>query len=45
MECDSEGRYMVGSGRKYREMKEMRQKKKPVLNMVTPVAQALEMAK
>ena len=45
VECDSEGRYMVGSGHKYRELKEMRQKEKPVLNMVTPVAQALEMAK
>ena len=36
---------MVGSVRKYRELKEMRQKEKPVLNMVTPVAQVLEMAK
>ena len=44
-ERDSQGRYMVGSGRKYREMKEMRQKEKPVVNLVTPVAQALEMAK
>ena len=32
---------MVGSGRKYRELKEMRQKEKPVVNLVTPVAQAL----
>ena len=44
-ERDSQDHYMVGSGRKYRELKEMRQKEKPVLNMVTPVAQVLEMAK
>ena len=44
-ERDSQGRYMVGSGRKYRELKEMRQKEKPIVNLVTPVAQALEMAK
>ena len=37
-ERDSQGHYIVGSGRKYRELKEMRQKD-------TPVAQALEMAK
>ena len=36
---------MVVSGRKYRELKEIRQKENPVVNMVTPVAQALEMAK
>ena len=42
---DSQGRYMVGSGHKYRELKEMRQKEKPVVNLVTLVAQALEMAK
>ena len=36
---------MVGSGRKYRELKEMRKKENPVVNLVTPVAQALEMAK
>ena len=42
---DSQGRYMVGSGRKYRELKEMRQTEKPVVNLVTPVAQALEMVK
>ena len=44
-ERDSQGRYMVGSGRKYRELKEMRQKEKLVVNLVTLVAQALEMAK
>ena len=44
-ERDSQGHYIVGSGWKYRELKEMRQKEKPVVNLVTPVAQALEMAK
>ena len=44
-ERDSQGHYIVGSGRKYRELKEMRQKEKPIVNLVTPVAQALEMAK
>ena len=44
-ERDSQGHYIVGSGRKYRELKEMRQKEKPVVNLVTPVAQVLEMAK
>ena len=44
-ERDSQGHYIVGSGRKYREVKEMRQKEKPVVNLITPVAQALEMAK
>ena len=44
-ERDSQGHYIVGSGRKYRELKEMRQKKKTVANLVTPVAQALEIAK
>ena len=44
-ECDSQGHYIAGSGRKYRELKKMTQKEKPVVNLVTPVAQALEMAK
>ena len=44
-ERDSQGHYIVGSGWKYRELKEMRQKENPVVNLVTPVAQALEMAK
>ena len=44
-ECDSQGHYIVGSGRKNRELKEMRQKEKPVVNLVTPGVQALEMAK
>ena len=43
-ERDSQGRYIFGSGQKYREVKEMRQKENPVVNLVTPVAQALEMA-
>ena len=44
-EHDSQSRYIFGSGRKYRELKEMRQKEKPVVNLVTTVAQALKMAK
>ena len=44
-ERDSQDRYVMGSGQKYRELKEMRQKEKPLVNLVTPVAQALEMAK
>ena len=36
---------MMGSGLKYREFKEMKQKEKSIVNLVTPVAQALEMAK
>ena len=35
----------MGSGRKYRELKEMRQKEKPIVNLVTPLAQASEMTK
>ena len=42
---DRQGRYMVGSGHKYRALKEMRQKGNPAVNLVTPVAQALKMAK
>ena len=44
-ERDSQGHYIVGSGRKYRELKQMRQREEPVVNLVTPIAQALEMAK
>ena len=44
-ERDSQGRYVMCSGQKYRELKEMRQKEIPVVNLVTPVAQALEIAK
>ena len=42
---DSQGRYMVGSEWKYRDMKEMQQKENSVVNLVTLVAKALEMAK
>ena len=44
-EFDSQGCYMVGSGRKYKELKEVRQKENLLVNLVTPEAQALEMAK
>ena len=44
-ESDSQGRYMVGSGRKFKELKEVRQKENLVVNLVTTEAQALEMAK
>ena len=39
-ERDSQGLYMMGSRRKYRELKKMRQKENPIVNLVTPVAQA-----
>ena len=45
VERDSQGRYVMVGGLKYRELKEMKQKENPVVNLVTPVAQALEMAK
>ena len=44
-EGDSQGCYVMGSGWKYRELKEMRQKEKTHSDLVTPVAQASEMAK
>ena len=50
-ERDSQGHYIVGSGRKYRELKEMKsleskmETQRPVFNLVSPVAQATEMAK
>ena len=50
-EHDSQGHYMVGSGRKYRELKEMKsleskmETQRPVFNLVSLVAQATEMAK
>ena len=50
-ERDSQGHYIVGSGRKYRELKEMKSLESkmetqiPVFNLVSPVAQATEMAK
>ena len=45
MKHDSQGCYMVGSGGKNGKLEEMRQKENPVVNLVTQVAQALEMAK
>ena len=50
-ERDSQGHYIVGSGRKYRELKEMKsleskmETQRPVFNLVSPVALATEMAK
>ena len=50
-ERDSQGHYIVGSGRKYRELKEMKsleskmETQRPVFNLVSSVAQATEMAK
>ena len=41
-ERDSQGRYVMGSGQKFRELKEMRQKEKPAVNLDTPVGKALE---
>ena len=41
---DHLGRYIVGSGDKYRKMKDM-EDQKPVVNLVSPVAQAIEMAR
>ena len=46
---DHLGRYIVGSGAKYRHLKEMEteqiEKQRPVVNLVLPVAQATEMAR
>ena len=44
---DHMGRFIVGSGAKHRKMKEEeeRMKQTPAVNLVTPVAQAVEMAK
>ena len=44
---DHLGRYLVGSGAKYRKMKESEEsaKQQPTLKLVTPVAQAVEIAK
>ena len=50
-ERDRQGHYIVGSGRKYRELKEMKsleskmETQRPVFNLVSPVAQATEMVK
>ena len=40
---DHKGRYIVGSGAKHRKLKEMEER--PLVNLVTPVAQANEIAK
>lgn len=46
---DHMGRYIVGSGAKFRKLTEMKetlkQKRVPKVELVTPVAQAIEMAK
>ncbi len=45
--ADHMGRYVVGSGNKYRKLKEMeaqQQQEKPIVNLVTPVAQAVAIA-
>ena len=50
---DHMGRYVVGSGKKYRKLKEMeargriemREQQRPILKQITPVAQAIEIAK
>ena len=43
------GPYIVGSGEKHRHLKEMEakqmEKQRPVVNLVSPVAQAMEMAR
>lgn len=42
---DHKGRYIVGSGAKFRKLKEMEEKQKePAVKLVSPVAQAVEMA-
>ena len=49
VEPDYIGRYIVGSGEKHRRFKEMEvkqmEKHRPVVNLVSPVAQATEMAR
>ena len=44
---DHKGRYIVGSGRNHRKLAETKaeQRETPVVNMVSPVAQAVEIAK
>ena len=41
---DHMGRYVVGSGAKNRKFREEKENDVPVVNLVTPVAQAIEMA-
>ena len=50
VEPDYLGHYIVGSGEKHRRLKEMEEEKqienqRPVVNFVSPVAQAMEMAR
>ena len=54
VQSDHTGRYVVGSGKKYRKLKEMeargkeiemREQQRPILKQITPVAQAIEIAK
>ena len=49
VEPDYLGRYIVGSGEKHRHLKEMEakqiEKQRPVVNLVSPVDQATEMAR
>ena len=42
---DHRGRYRIGSGAINRRLAEEAEKQRPIVNMVTPVAQAVEMAK
>ena len=42
---DYKGRYIVGSGAQYRKLKEMEKQQQPVVKLVTPVAQATEIAR
>ena len=49
VESDYLGRYILGSEEKHRHLKEMEakqiEKQRPVVNLVSPVAQATEMAR
>ena len=42
---DHRGRYVIGSGTRYRKLKEAETDRAPVVKLVTPVAQATEIAK
>ena len=44
VQLDHLGRFIVGSGAKYRHPKQI-EKQRPVVNLVSPVAQATEMAR
>ena len=49
VEPDYLGRYILGSGEKHRRLKEMEaiqiEKQRPVVNLMSPIAQATEMAR